>query len=55
MDQTNFAFMFYGFAAAWLIVVAYLILLGLRERKLKRQLDQLKALVSSETGRKAEK
>jgi len=49
MDQTNYNFMFYGFAAAWVVVVGYLVVLGLRERKLKKQLDQLKALISTET------
>ena len=53
MDKTNLEFLFYGFAAAWIIVIAYLVLLGLRERKLQQQLDQMKALISSETGKRA--
>ncbi|MEO8028119.1 MAG: CcmD family protein [Bryobacteraceae bacterium] len=49
MDQTNNAFLFYGFAAAWLVVIGYVVLLALRERKLKKQLDQMQAMISSET------
>lgn len=45
MDQRNFDFLFYGFLAAWLIVVVYLVILSLRERRLKRQLDQVKAMI----------
>ncbi len=41
--------MFYGFAAAWIIVVGYLVLLGLRERKLKQQLEQVKALIATDS------
>ena len=41
--------MFYGFAAAWIVVIGYLVILGLRERKLKQQLDQVKAMISTDT------
>jgi len=49
MDQTNYSYMFYGFAAAWIVVIGYLVILGLRERKLKQQLDQVKAMISTDT------
>ena len=45
MDQRNFQFMFYGLLAAWLIVVIYVVLLALRERKLKRELDRVRKMV----------
>lgn len=45
MDQRNFDYMFYGFLAAWLIVIVYLVILSLRERRLKRQLDQVRAMI----------
>jgi CcmD family protein len=45
MDVRNFTYMFYGFAAAWLIVVIYLVLLTGRERKLRREMERLKAMI----------
>lgn len=48
MDARNFAYMFYGFAAAWLVVVTYVVTLVARERKLKEEMRRLKAMI--ETG-----
>ena len=45
MDQRNFQFMFYGLAAAWLIVVIYVVLLALRERRLKKELERVRRMV----------
>ena len=45
MDNKNFEFMFYGFLAAWLIVVVYVVFLALREGKLKRELDRVRRMV----------
>jgi CcmD family protein len=45
MDERNFAFMFYGFAVAWLIVVAYVVYIATREKKLREELDRVKAMV----------
>ncbi len=45
MDDRNFRFMFYGFLAAWLIVVFYVVLLAMRERKLRRELDRVRKMV----------
>lgn len=47
MDARNFTFMFYGFLAAWLIVLLYVISLARRGARLKKELDQLKQLVGS--------
>ncbi len=47
MDQRNFEYMFYGFAAAWLIVVLYVVLLALRERKLRSELDRVRRMVEA--------
>ena len=44
MEQ-NFAFLFYGFTAAWLIVILYVISLALRESKLRQELDRVKRMV----------
>ncbi|MCZ2073958.1 MAG: CcmD family protein [Bryobacteraceae bacterium] len=45
MDERNFTYMFYGFLAAWLILVAYVVLLVLREKKIEREMESLKRMV----------
>ena len=45
MDSRNFTFMFYGFVAAWVIVVAYMLSLVAREKKLRRELDGVKNMM----------
>jgi CcmD family protein len=45
MDTRNFTFMFYGFLAAWLILVVYVLMLVARERKIADQLKSLKGMV----------
>lgn len=47
-DNRNFRYMFYGFLAAWLILVIYVISLVARERGLRKQIDDLKRMVESE-------
>jgi CcmD family protein len=47
MDARNFTFMFYGFTAAWVIVLLYVIILARRGARLKKELDDVKQLVSS--------
>ncbi len=42
MDTRNFTFMFYGFLAAWLILVVYVVALVGRENRIKRELESLK-------------
>jgi CcmD family protein len=46
MDQRNFTFMFYGFAAAWVIVSLYVVLLANRSKRIRTQLDTLKNMVA---------
>ena len=48
MDSRNFLFMFYGFLAAWLIVVIYVVLLAMREHRLRRELDRVRKMVEKE-------
>lgn len=43
--QRNFHFLSYGFAAAWIILTVYVLMMLGRERKLKRQLTSLKAML----------
>ncbi|MGD0359822.1 MAG: CcmD family protein [Bryobacteraceae bacterium] len=45
MDIRNFTFMFYGFLAAWLILVVYVLSLVSRERKITEQLRGLRGLL----------
>jgi CcmD family protein len=45
MDSRNSLFMFYGFAAAWVIVVFYVVMLALREGRLRRELDRVRQMV----------
>jgi CcmD family protein len=45
MDNANFVYMFYGFLAAWLIVVVYVVFLAMREGRLKRELDRVRRMV----------
>jgi CcmD family protein len=45
MDTRNFTYMFYGFLAAWVILCAYVVSLVARERRIRLELDRLKAVV----------
>ncbi|MBM3736537.1 MAG: CcmD family protein [Acidobacteria bacterium] len=45
MDQRNFTYMFYGFAAAWVILAAYVLTLVARERRLAGQVESLKRML----------
>ena len=45
MECRNVTFMFYGLVAAWLIVLVYVVLLALRERKLRKELDRVRHMV----------
>jgi CcmD family protein len=47
MDARNTLFMFYGFLAAWLIVLLYVMTLVRRASRLKRELEDVKRLLGS--------
>lgn len=47
-ENRNFEYMFYGFLAAWLVLVVYVLSLVGRERTLRRQIDDLRQMVESE-------
>ena len=53
MDARNFTFMFYGFLAAWLIVLLYVVTLARRGARLKKELEQLKQMIGSESSRES--
>ncbi len=48
IDNRNFRYMFYGFLAAWMVLVIYVISLVARERGLRKQIDDLRRMVESE-------
>lgn len=54
MDARNFTYMFYGFTAAWLIVMLYVISLARRAARLKKELEDVKHLISAEEGNRRE-
>ena len=45
MESQNLRYMFYGFLAAWLIILAYVLLLAMREARLRRELDRVRQMV----------
>jgi CcmD family protein len=47
MDARNTLFMFYGFLAAWAIVLLYVVTLAQRGSRLKRELEDVKRLLAS--------
>jgi CcmD family protein len=47
MEARNFTFMFYGFLAAWLIVLLYVVSLARRGARLRKELEDVKQLVAS--------
>ena len=46
MDARNFTFMFYGFLAAWLIVMLYVMVLARRGARLKKELDEVRKIAN---------
>ena len=49
MDSRNFTYMFYGFAAAWAILVIYVITLVSREKKIYEEMNRLKKMIEDGT------
>ncbi len=48
MDQRNFLYMFYGFAAVWVLLALYVATLVSREKTIRAQIDTLKRSLSEE-------
>ena len=55
MDQRNFTFLFYGFLAAWLIVLFYVVSLIRRSSRLKKELEDVKQLLDERPSSKSAK
>ena len=45
VEARNLMYMFYGFLAAWVILVIYVLTLVARERNLKKELAQLRVML----------
>ncbi len=45
IESRNFLFLFYGLAAAWLLIGAYVVYLVRRESKIQKSLENLRNLV----------
>jgi len=43
--QRNYAFLSYGLMIAWVIVVIYVLMMVAREKRLKREIASLKAML----------
>jgi hypothetical protein len=43
--QRNFQGLIWGFVAAWVILLLYILMLTMRERKLRREMDRLKSMI----------
>lgn len=43
--QRNFQFLSYGFAAAWIVLTIYVLMMVAREGRLKREIANLKAML----------
>jgi CcmD family protein len=46
VDITNVRFLFFGYSAAWIIMIGFVFLLVRRGRRIDRELDRLKTLVA---------
>ncbi len=49
MEARNFAYLFYGLSVAWLTLALYVVILVQRERRLQRELENLKRMLESRT------
>ncbi len=43
--KNNFVFLFYGLLTAWLVLLAFVVILAARERKLREELKRLKLML----------
>ncbi|RPI13262.1 MAG: CcmD family protein [Acidobacteriales bacterium] len=50
MDSRNFTFLVYGLVAAWLILFAYVAAVAARERKISREIENLKQILKDQKG-----
>jgi CcmD family protein len=46
VDITNVHFLFFGYSAAWIVMIGFVFLLVRRSRRIDRELNRLKSLVA---------
>ncbi len=51
--EENLRWLWYAFSAGWILHVLYLVSLSLREKKLREQMANLKAVLEETTGDRA--
>jgi hypothetical protein len=49
--QHNYEFLSYGLTAAWIIMVVYVLMMVARERKLKKEIARLRAMLEEKPKR----
>jgi preprotein translocase subunit YajC len=54
MDQTQFTFLFWAYFVAWFGVLAYMVSMVLRERKLRSQMQSLEEQLKDSDKRQGE-
>ncbi len=47
VEARNLTYMFYGFTAAFLILLGYVLTIAMRERKLRNELDRVRRMVEN--------
>jgi hypothetical protein len=50
--QRNYEFLSYGLTAAWLILAIYVLMMMAREKRLKREIASLKAMLEEKESRR---
>jgi CcmD family protein len=50
MDSRNFTFLVYGLVTAWLVLFAYVAAVAARERKISREIENLKRILKDQKG-----
>jgi hypothetical protein len=50
--QRNYAFLSYGLIVAWVVVVIYVLMMLAREKRLKREIASLKAMLEEKESRR---
>ena len=43
--KNNFVFLFYGLLTEWLVLLAFVVMLAARERKLTREIERLRVML----------
>ena len=49
MDPREYEYVFFGFTAAWVILVVYVVSIMMRERRLRKELDRVRQMVETTT------